>query len=390
MALLDQIEEAYHEVEAIVEDGNSLGSSLPQIIKTRIDSWKYGKYGWIAPVNLMMTAAWYKWINPAQDICLMWADDNDNRKIQGGFSIRSADESITVKLVAKYGLYKHFCSSNSGMQGSRALEKNQLRSMHKRIDRDSELGQRVSWDLQLFKHIMNDINEQPPEGAKLIFQYFLELAIRNKIKRQKELDAVPKIERTDKSKLKNIIFSSLNQIKDPQFVKVICSSLLNHLLSGCKKFTTFKLTGIRGFRTGADARARTPGDCWFTRGDDICVGCEVKDSTKQFDFEILSAVEDRWENNPAMEYYFLITAADEAVPETVRKDPYWQKKLASLSKRGLEVIPITVCVLFDWVELFTDIDEQFINDTSELLKRMKDLKDDTLEIWSAILNMYSN
>jgi len=36
--------------------------------------------------------------------------------------------------------------------------------MHKRIDRDSDLGQRVAWDLQLFKDIMNDICEQTPEG----------------------------------------------------------------------------------------------------------------------------------------------------------------------------------------------------------------------------------
>lgn len=58
--------------------------------------WKWGKYGWVSPASLMYTAAWRKYYYPDIDCCKIWASDETNKPIPGGYSIRSEDESISI------------------------------------------------------------------------------------------------------------------------------------------------------------------------------------------------------------------------------------------------------------------------------------------------------
>ena len=147
------LDEAYVRVADAVAKEESVGSDLPTILKRNIDAWNFGGYGWTSPVNLLMTAAWVKHVDAPQDVCLIWARNTEG-PIPGGFSIRSMDEKFTVPLVNKYTIFNQFCSNNSGMQGSRALEKSKLREAGTRIERDSELGQRVSFDIVLFQTLI--------------------------------------------------------------------------------------------------------------------------------------------------------------------------------------------------------------------------------------------
>ena len=144
--------------------------NIPETLVSRINTWQFGSYGWTSPVNIMLTCAWYKWLNPLQDTCKIWAQDHQKNKIEGGFALRTLDEKYTVRIIAKLRIAKNFCSSNSGMQGTRAIEK--MRGIG-RIDRDTPLEQSVKFDMKLFQEILNDINECSSEEAKNVFKLLL-------------------------------------------------------------------------------------------------------------------------------------------------------------------------------------------------------------------------
>ena len=90
---------------------------------SNLNQWHWGSYGWVSPASLIFTATWRKYFFPNEDCCKIWAKDENNNPIEGGYSIRSEDEMITIPILAKYDLCTGYCSPNSGMQGSRAIEK---------------------------------------------------------------------------------------------------------------------------------------------------------------------------------------------------------------------------------------------------------------------------
>ena len=79
-------------------------SKLPPKLITEINQWQWGSYGWTSPTSLLVTAAWRKYLYPDVDCCKIWARDEKKAPIPGGYSIRSADEGVTIPLLAKYDL----------------------------------------------------------------------------------------------------------------------------------------------------------------------------------------------------------------------------------------------------------------------------------------------
>lgn len=148
---------------------------VPPLISRNLSKWKWGSYGWVSPASLIVTAAWHKYLYPSVDCCRIWASDENGKPIPGGYSIRSADENVTIPMFAKHDLCKGFCSPNSGMQGSRAIEK--MRGS-KRLNRDFAQTQRTVFDLKLFASILNDINELTSDQAKEVLRYLISLAKR--------------------------------------------------------------------------------------------------------------------------------------------------------------------------------------------------------------------
>jgi hypothetical protein len=383
------LDDAFLEIDEKVRLGESLSNDIPVEVLRRIDSWKYGEYGWESPVNLLVTESWYKWLNPRQDICIIWAKAGE-KKIPGGFSIRTQDEKYTVPFVNKFNIYKNFCSRNSGMQGSRALEKNNLRSSGTRIERNSNLGQAVKFDIDLFKNILNDINDGGKQGAENIFKYILEIAIKRKKAISSKLESM-----LDRSKLKkgfneNILFEALEQIQDPQFVRSVVACFLKSLTRNTKKFANSQVENLTGSKTGADARSGTPGDLWIKQNDLIIFGCEVKDSSKKFGFDILSAVEERIVGFPDLRDYLLITGSHRSVDPETESDPQWEVKLEAIRQSGCRVHLFTINEFIKFLCLTSSADENLIAEISKILAVTLDLKVNTIQNWENILNSYSD
>lgn len=370
------------EVITVIEKGGTFAKLFPKALQDRIDAWKFGQYGWTSPVNLMITAAWYKWLHPQQDVCKIWSN-HDGMAIPGGFSIRSADESFTVKLICKHQLDRDFCSPNSGMQGTRALEKS--RSL-KRIDRGVPITQRVIFDINLFQNIMNDINSLDPEQAKACFCYFLEIGFKIKAKLAAAEDSIPKAPTLQSLVVKNVVLETVANFKDPQFVKVVVAAVLSAMINNYPALNGALLFGVDGAKTAADARSLTPGDLWIDNGTGtIIAGCEVKDSTKTFGFEIITAIENRIKNHLNIKNYLLVTAADQSVTIDVLRDPKWEECLSRLERKGVVISPYTINELLNFLLFTSELDNSLLDQITEFMKIAPDLKLGTIENWSKVL-----
>jgi len=378
------VEDAAQEVKKSSAAGNSsFGESIPADLKERIDSWEYGKYGWTSPVNLMVTACWVKWLQPQQDVCKIWSKDPNDDSIAGGFSIRSYEERITVPLVSKHRIYNNFCSSNGGMQGSRAIEKARGAG---RLNRNTDLEQRVLFDLPLFLNIMNDINElNSPHMAKATFQYFLEIAFRIRSENETELKKLSATQvRSGPSR--KYVEKGISEIKDPQFVKMVVAAVLEILRSHSEMYKSGVLKGVEGAKTGADARSREPGDLWIEVNESPVFACEVKDASKNLGFAILAAIETRLANNDGIETYYFVTAAEQAVDEQATKDPDWFSRIAEIQeKKGCSVLPLSLRELLTIAATLQPLDERLLRTISEFLSVAQDLKNDTIKKWQAII-----
>ena len=281
-----------------------ISDCLPSTTVSSILKWKYGAYGWTSPVNLLLTAAWYKHVVPTQDVCRIWAADHNKKPIPGGYAIRTNDEKHTVPLVTKVGIASGFCSPNSGMQGSRAIEK--MRGAG-RIERSASIDQAVSFDMALFQTIINDINDCNADQAFDVLCLLIRIGLDIKEKREGALQQLATAASSTGKTVDDIV-DFAQTISDPQFVRIIAATMVESFITTIS--TSYELHGMQGSKTAADAQSKAAGDFWFINpSTDTLVGVEVKDKTKQIGFEILQAIENRKKNNPTMTHYIAVSAA---------------------------------------------------------------------------------
>lgn len=374
-----KLDEAFAAAEA--SSIEQLESQIAAKRLSNIKQWSFGSYGWTSPVNLFITAAWYKWLFPHQDVCKIWANDHSKKKITGGFAIRTNDEQFTVPLVTKTRIYGSFCSPNSGMQGSRAIEK--MRGQG-RIDRNTPIAQAVSFDMFLFQNILNDINDCSSEEAYYYLQYLLRLGIDKKNAKLIELGKLSKTTFAKQITLHDILSFSEN-ISDPQFIKVLAVAFLEPLIS--KMGGGYKTQGISGSKTAADTQSKAPGDFWFIdeKGNPI-IAVEVKDKTKNIGFEIIGAIENRKSNNPSLSQYFAVTGAKIAVKESVINDKCWVENLTRIrDDLGLNIITLNLVDLCSLLTLAQVNAASVVKRINEVISQMDDLKKDTIEKWLAFM-----
>ncbi|MET4695841.1 hypothetical protein [Endozoicomonas lisbonensis] len=373
------LDSALADSEAMAKKTQNL---VPTAIYENINKWNFGGYGWTSPVNLFLTAAWYKWLNPEQDVCRIWSQHHDKTRIEGGFAIRSNDENYTVPLVNKARIAQGFCSPNSGMQGSRAIEK--MRSAE-RINRNEAIEQSVKFDMALFQNIMNDINDCSSDEAHQCFCYLLSIGL--KIRKGRETEQNKLLSLSGKSgKSFTDLLKFADDISDPQFIKLLVVSLMTPFVLNTHK--SLILEGVEGHKTAADSQSKAPGDFWFNNQDGVAeVGVEVKDKTKTIGFEILGAIENRKKNNSGMKYYFAVSAAKIAVKEYVAKDRLWAEYINRLRDDfDIAVLPLSV---YDLVALASFNGASVTDVMSDLNKHLVtaiDLKKETLKQW---LSFYS-
>lgn len=99
-----------NELDKLIETTETYNKAkIPAALLNNVNKWRWGSYGWVSPASLMFTAAWRKYYYPEVDCCKIWASDENNHPIPGGYSIRSEDEAISIPLLAKYDLCDGFC-----------------------------------------------------------------------------------------------------------------------------------------------------------------------------------------------------------------------------------------------------------------------------------------
>jgi len=263
-------------------------SKVPTDLLKNINKWRWGSYGWVSPASLIFTATWRKHFYPNEDCCKIWAKDESNVPIEGGYSIRSEDESITIPVLAKYDLCTGFCSPNSGMQGSRAIEK--MRSL-KRLNTNFDTSQRTVFDLKLFALILNQINELNAEQALEALKYQILIAKDIKEKRYK---TNTELQNSPSANFRLLEF--LQNTADPELTKCIVAACFDVVLLN----DTMTLDGVSDYKTASDARAQKPGDLSLIKDDKTVIAIEVKDKTQTIDWNNIDRAKKIINDNPEL------------------------------------------------------------------------------------------
>jgi hypothetical protein len=366
------LDEAYLEVEKLLVMNSAAKIVLPERIQSLMNKWNYGVTGWTSPLNILLTASWYKWLNPNQDICIIWSENGNGDPIPGGYSVRSYDEGFTVPLVTKNDLYKEFCSSNSGMQGARSLEK--ARGIG-RINPNGEINQKVRYDLKLFAETLNEINRADSALSKKVFQSYLLRATKIKLKRLEVLKKLLGLKPPTETDSWVTVRQALRSAKDPQLVKTIAATCLHSI----SRNAGYKVGGLDSAMTGADARSGGPGDLYLSINGKPRVGIEIKDESRKIGFSILSAVRERILKNN-LSQYIVIVDSQSPLEDEVREDPEWLSQIDTMRSSGCPILILGLEQLWN-IARVTATDPELIEIMTDLIPKTSSLKKGTAECW---------
>lgn len=360
------------ELDTLVQETTSYDSSvLPSTLIDKIGRWKWGSYGWVSPVSLMFTAAWRKYYYPEIDCCRIWADDEKHQPIEGGYSIRSEDESISIPILAKHDLCQGFCSPNSGMQGSRAIEK--MRNL-KRLNTDFDSAQRTLFDLKLFAEIMNEINELEHNQLFELIKYFICIAKGIKAHRDEVNASICCATDANFS-----VIDFLGQIHDPEFTKCVVAACLEAVFSK----HGIQVVGAEDYKTAADARAGKPGDLALEKNGKYVLAVEVKDKTQRIDWNNLERANRILERCPELHgFAFVLESRDAATNSTVHE----MVKSAQLSNgNGKKISIMSLFALYQLAKI-TIGESDLIALVGSYLVKVPAVKPDTKEAWLKAIN----
>lgn len=342
---------------------------LPHKLLENINKWKWGQYGWLSPVSLFLTAAWHKYNNPESDCCKIWARDEASNPIPGSYSIRTEDETIIVPLLAKYDLCRNFCSPNSGMQGSRAIEK--MRS-YKRMNIDFDKSQRTVFDLKLFAIILNQINELTPASCLEFCRYFIVIAKNIKRQRNTDLKALEASAEYRKS-----VLSFLSETHDPELTKCVAAACLSIIYSK----NSFSIHGVGDAKTAADARAKKPGDLCIIHEEAPIIAVEVKDKTQEIDWNNIERACRIIGKFSSLKMFLFVLEKRTALATPTLNDILSSTKLAT----DFQADKIAFISLHDLYKFAVSIvpEAEIANLTSHYIAQAPAIKSSTIESWLA-------
>lgn len=355
------------ELDVIIAETTDYDDSvLPDGLIENVNRWKWGSYGWVSPVSLMVTATWRKYYYPEVDCCKIWASDENGQSIQGGYSIRTEDESITIPLFAKHDLCAGFCSPNSGMQGSRAIEK--MRSL-KRLDKDFDSVQRTVFDLKLFAAIMNDINGLQQNELLELFKYFVCTA--KAIKERRDL--------ANKLLNKNVeisfeVLDFLADIHDPELTKCVVAACMSILFNN----HDVQVTGVDDYKTASDERSGKPGDLTITKNDRPVIAVEVKDKTQTIDWNNIEKAKRIINNHAELGGFVFVLESRAAATNSVVNEMVQSSQLQTADGKRISIMS-----LFSLYQLVAPIETEtaIINATSRFISMTPAIKPETREKW---------
>lgn len=339
---------------------------VPETARANLSKWKWGAYGWVSPASLIVSAALHKHLYPEMDCCKIWAVDENKQPIPGGYSIRSFDEDVVIPMLAKYDLCKNFCSPNSGMQGSRAIEK--MRGL-KRLDRNFANTQRTVFDLKLFASILNDIDELSAQEALNLLRYIIQLAMKVQ---QKRLVADAKVRSVTSVAFDPWTF--LSQTADPELTKCYVAACLKTIFEP----SSIKVEGVSDHRTAADARAGKPGDVTLIKDAKNIAAIEVKDKSQHIDWQNIERAVNVIKNHPEITYFaFVLESTEATLTQTVR-EILTSPRMENEFERRIVVLGLYPLYL-QAVALVSPI--AFAKQVGEYISEAPDVKPETKDKW---------
>lgn len=316
-------------LDTFINETDSYDSTvIPQSLLNNIKKWKWGSYGWVSPASLIFTATWRKVYYPKEDCCKIWARDEHNRPIPNSYSIRSEDESITIPLLAKHGLCQGFCSDNSGMQGSRAIEK--MRTL-KRLDVDFDTSQRTVFDLKLFATILNQINSLTQEQALEVLRFLIFIAKENRKHRDNQRVALQK-----QTSISVDILSFLEATADPELTKCITAACYSVILGphGCV------VSGVDDHKTASDSRSKKHGDLCIICDDEPRIAIEVKDKTQNIDWNNIERAKKILDTNKYIRNFIFVLERRNATATPIIAEMFDTPKLYNEPYKKISIISI--------------------------------------------------
>ena len=362
------MQEVRKKLDAIVKDTESFDrSQIPDRLFKRIKSWRWGAYGWISPVSLIVTFAWMKYIDHQIDVCKIWARDGKNKPIDGAYSLRGQDEKVTVPIFSKHDLCKGFCSDNSGMQGSRAIEKMRARG---RIDRNFSLNQRTVFDLGLFAEIANDINDLSSEQALEVFKLLVTIAKEKREERRAQEVVL------STGVLESNVLKVVNDISDPELVKCVAAACLDLIYFR----RGLELQGVDEHKTAADARSVKAADLRLINGDSkVQIVAEVKGRSIKIDWQNLSRAGTIYSREKSLKVFMFVFEYDlffldvnyqEIIASSQYKNDY-ERYILMISLRSLYFLALGVC----------GAEEKIAKKISEYISMAPSIKSSTVSEW---------
>jgi len=358
------------QLELLVKNASSVKSNdVPKKLQQRLDSWKWGVTGWTSPANLIITAAWRKAFFPKEDCCKIWARDAQNQQILGGYSIRIADETVTVPVFSKYDLCTGFCSSNSGMQGSRAIEKSRGVG---RINRGLQLQQRTVFDSRLFADILNDLNDLSEKDALAAIKYLISIAYERKNQRV----VADTVLRTAAPSIDLLEFST--RVQDPEFTKCVTAACLYVIYT----HKGFQIGGVSDHKTASDGRALKAGDLTIIRDGRPVIAVEVKDRTRKLDWQNINGARQILHQFPDLKGFYFILESRKAAHDLL----IGEMAVEVTSSTGIQ-IPISFLSLPDLVGIAAPIEgyDYLVKKTAEYVTQAPSIKPATKTAWTQMV-----
>lgn len=343
---------------------------VPRELQSNLDKWHWGSYGWVSPASLIFTATWRKYFYPKEDCCKIWAKDENNNQIPGGYSIRTEDELVTIPILAKYDLCNGFCSPNSGMQGSRAIEK--MRAL-KRLNTDFDNAQRTVFDLKLFAATLNQIDKLNSDQALNVLKYLILIA---KAIKERRIHTNEELQNGASKQFNLMTF--LAETHDPELTKCVAATCLEFIFFSAG----LTLEGVSDFRTAADARAQKPGDLSLSNGNNTVIAVEVKDKTQNIDWNNIDRAKKIILSNDNLKFFIFVLEKKEAtvtdvIQEMVNSPQFHITPCNKIIFLSINDLYLLALALYD--------ESKITKRTGQYLSQAPSVKPETKEKWLAAI-----
>jgi hypothetical protein len=355
----------------IAETKNYDDTMTPTFLVSQIGTWKWGSYGWVSPASLIFTAAWRKMYYPEEDCCKIWARDAKGESISGGYSIRSEDESISIPLLAKHDLCQGFCSDNSGMQGSRAIEK--MRALG-RLNVNFDAEQKTIFDLKLFATILNEINDLNEEQAEEVLKLLVVIAKSIRTKRHEQESAL-----LSSSSTTFDVIGFLDSTADPELTKCIVAACLNVIFRPYGSV----IAGVEDYRTAADTRAEKPGDFCVLHDEEVRIAVEVKDKSQSIDWNNITSAKRILDRSDSVRDFIFVLEKTGATADPVIAEMLSSEHFATYPYNKISIISVHDLFLLASSAVDSSV---IVQETAKYIAVAPAIKPETKDKWILLIN----